>query len=223
MKNPIFLAAVTEKTDGFSFEIGHDLEGFFVRSASSPKIRKTGEFTQYCYSKHPFDIEKIMIPLRLELAFNLVASNDGLVKWLREQKVAISGEMFLLIDRIPYAPRGTKYSKLLSFHSGLQGVFVIHTRMNPLLSHRNINDLIAHVHFEAMKIDSDVPNYVKDVLSFETKGIDTISKLEDIIRSRLQPFRSNWGDFGAEGFVVHYSSDIRFKVMKDAKVENDYR
>ena len=215
---------ITEKTDGFSFEVGYDSDGFWARSASSEKMRKVGCFSKVAAKKfggrEDFDP---MISLRLDFAHHVLRRCRVIHDFVRQEKTSLAGEMILVIDETVFSPNDT-YFYYPNF--GTFGTFVIHTRKpaNYHLSAMDIKHLTDSRDHTFLKIDHDVPENSKvrvnisdlneefQKIKQDPLHVQTLrQKLNDQFASYL-PTRSKWSSGNPEGFIVH-TGNYCFKVM----------
>jgi len=227
LKEEHLICKVTEKTDGFAFEVGGDEQGFYCRSASSPKMRKQGDFNYWCWYNYPTDQTSI-IPIRLELAFASMRSCHRMVDTLIREKVSMKGEMIIAMDGKPYTPNGTQYDP---FKLGLQATFIEHTQLNtydiekfnirhwaPLnyyvYFYDDIHPLIYDVKLPIKKFTENISWHLYDQYSEQLKIHEASENVLTELK-KLLPQKSKWGDCSPEGWVFHLPSGRKFKIMTE--------
>lgn len=210
LESEILVMKVTEKTDGFVWQMGVDEKGFYVRSGGSGKMREFGDFSRASAKRPDYDP---LISLRLDTA--LLYSLGLRSNWFGSRhggtyRHSICGEMILRIDHSNFCPNGTFYAYLISpCH------FIIHTqrRENWYLYEKDYQDLIKLSDESHLSIHDDSLNLHLSVPTSLIKG-DTheekCKSLETLIRARIA-FNSKWGGL-AEGLVFHHPR-FSFKVM----------
>lgn len=213
-----FNVVVTEKTDGFAFEIGRDEKGLYVRSATSPKIRSEGQFFELSSKFFGTENYDPKIAARLEFALFLILGTK-IKDVLFGLKMSIVGELFIKYNNIVYTPNHTQYN---SQSFGTYGGFVIHTRhrANFSLTRKMIDD-IKDCSNEAFIFDTDEAIDVPKTINLPAK-ILTVEEpeqrklVENAIISSCGLYAKRagrWGS-GVEGYVVHLP-DFSFKIMRD--------
>lgn len=200
-------ARVTEKTDGFVFEVGSDETGFYCRSGTSVKMRETGDFAKAAAAK--FAGKETYDPtIALWLDMGLHLTKIAFRNIIHRRKPSIYGEMILRKSHNPTStgPNGTIYK----FDDDQLGLFVIHTSRVENWSHgeRDFSELKA-ASTPFLKIDDDIPS--RHRISIQLDGLDLFT-LEEVIQKNLPDF-SKWGTREAEGFVIHLPT-FSFKVTK---------
>ena len=125
---------MTEKSDGMAFEVGHDDQGFYTRSARSDKVRNAGDYTAYTKRKYGED-HVSPFSHHYDNIHHQLSSNPKLTQNLASQHAAgkpstLRGEMF-------WKPLGEKTKKGVKFvgtsydphQMGKNGKFIMHSQM----------------------------------------------------------------------------------------------
>jgi hypothetical protein len=117
---------VTEKTDGFAFEVGFDEEGFYSRTANSPKMRRGGDYTAVALQKFGRDVD-YTISNRFAVAHKAIAKYMwpfGEYLWdvwsLKGEWIHTTNEPGHLIT-----PASTSYHRM---YFGAMGGFIVHSQ-----------------------------------------------------------------------------------------------
>ena len=147
---------MTEKSDGMAFEVGHDDQGFYTRSARSDKVRNSGDYTAYTKQKYGADHVSPFAHHYDDIHHQL-SSNPHLTQYLARQHAAgkpstLRGEMF-------WKPLGEKTKKGVKFvgtsydphQMGKNGKFIMHSEMPENQEHdaKNIGKLSdANINFD---------------------------------------------------------------------------
>ena len=225
IENDYFECSFTEKTDGFCMEVGFDYDisnPFYVRSATSGKMRNFGDFSKHAYKKfREREDYDPMIALRLDLALHVLKKQYKLTSYLSNRKTKISGEMILIIDGKPFSPKNTylDYSKF-----GNYGSFIIHSKsLNnyhlPFIDIVKLCDDCSSI--SSLTIEHDIHDNINSIIKLSTNDLKTRYKNNELnVRKDLEtqlldflPKKSKWGGFKPEGFVFHVNPNLKFKIL----------
>jgi hypothetical protein len=128
---------VTEKTDGAGMEVGHDDEGFYVRSSRSPKVREAGGFEKGAREKYGDDLDPTM-SRHYDNMFRLFDGNKNLKNYLKQKReesgkeASVKGEIFYKPFATPAEDGGVKFvgTSYDPNKMGKSGSFIMHSQMD---------------------------------------------------------------------------------------------
>lgn len=191
----IDLSNITEKTDGFVFQIGYDQMGFYTQSSSSSyfKMRTPMDYFNRHIERNGHGNFKVaaafaQIHAILEENLPLLALLKGEVE-KSNQEVMLKGEMF-------YKPLGSQHyqSAYLNFNAipyntdlmGSAGLFVLHENLyeNQWMSAYFLKHAASdpHISFDGDRILFNAKRHVTPAVLELVPGLDL-----DLLRSRKKP------------------------------------
>lgn len=235
-------APITEKTDGSTYRIGHDQNGFFTETSNSGRIYSKGDYAKQAKEKHGHkpDFDPALSTHFDELHHHL-ASNHNLVSYLKSKAEASPNGESTIKGEIFYKPFGqtsndgkhitfvgTKYN---TSQMSKNGSFIVHSQLPENQGHdiEHLTRLGNHsININHDKIDhpgldldvSDLNERLKNVdPSIRTRKHPHWPEVESIasdLRKRIGNSINNIKPkFGpeTEGYVFH--GPIRFKHVPD--------
>lgn len=157
----VIKGAATEKTDGMAFEVGHDQDGFYSRTANSQKMRKAGQYEAQAKTK----FGKFFNPA-ISKSFDDVHrhlhNNNRLVDHLKkvatdtEKDTSMKGEVFYKPNGIAAEKEGEVRFVGTAYDTkkmGSKGTFVVHSRV-PTNKHHDVAN-ISRLGDDNFKLDHD--------------------------------------------------------------------
>ena len=191
----IDLSNVTEKTDGFVFQIGYDSTGFYTQSSSSSHFKMRTPMDYFHRHIERNGHSNFKVPAAFAQVHAIFEENLSLVALLKgeftktDKEVILKGEMFYKPLGSPHYSPGYQNFNAIPYNTDLMaaaGSFILHENLpeNQWITGYFLKHAVSdrHISFDGDRI------ILSTTRSLTPKALDLISTLDlDLLRARKKP------------------------------------